>query len=149
LAEVDHVTVAIGEHLNLDVAGLLDRALEVDRRVAEGAAGLAARHPERGHQLLLAAHEPHALAATSHGRFDHDGVADLARSRARDAHGDLAAIGDQDLGEAHSPNALIAASTNEVSTISRRGIVAFMKPWRTHHVICFSMSSAGKRPLRS
>src|SRR5262249_52893905 len=72
--------------------------------------------------------------------------AELA-TRAHDAHGDLAAIGDQDLGEAHSPNALIRASTNEVSTTSRSTIVAFMKPWRTHHVICFSRSSAGKRQL--
>ena len=43
LAQVDRVAVAIAEHLDLDVAGMLDEPLEDQRGVAEGAAGLAPR----------------------------------------------------------------------------------------------------------
>src|SRR5215813_996422 len=81
LAEVDDVTARVGQDLHFDVARLVDGALEIDRCIAEGAAGLATRHPERSHQVLLAAHETHALTAASHGGLDHDRIADLACGR--------------------------------------------------------------------
>ena len=43
LAEVDHVPPAVAEDLHLDVAGLLDELLDVDRAVAEGRLGLRPR----------------------------------------------------------------------------------------------------------
>ena len=66
LEEVDHVAVAIAEHLDLDVARPEDRLLEVDGVVAEGAscASLRARSQALRH-LGLAVDEAHALAAAA------------------------------------------------------------------------------------
>ena len=79
LAEVDDVVVGVGEDLDLDVPRLGDGALEVDGRVAEGGAGLGARRAQRLREVVLAAHEPHALAAAAHGGLEHHRIADLAR----------------------------------------------------------------------
>lgn len=40
LAEVDHIAVAVGDDLKLDVARLLEVALHIDGAVAEGGGGL-------------------------------------------------------------------------------------------------------------
>src|SRR2546430_17721334 len=48
LAEVDHVTVAIGEHLNLDVAGGPPRPPAGDPRPARGARAAPRRPPAPG-----------------------------------------------------------------------------------------------------
>ena len=79
LAEVHHVAVGVGQHLDLDVARRLDIALEVDGGVAEGAARLAPRRAQRARQLAGGADHAHALAAAAHGRLDHDGIAHLGR----------------------------------------------------------------------
>jgi hypothetical protein len=52
LADVDRVAVAIGEHLDLDVATALDQPLEEHALVAERAAGLALGLGERGLDLV-------------------------------------------------------------------------------------------------
>ena len=46
LAQVDHVAVAVAQHLDLDVAGALDQAFDVDFGAAEGALGLATTRRE-------------------------------------------------------------------------------------------------------
>ena len=86
-AEVDHVAVAIAQHLKLDVAGMLDQLLHVDVGTAEGLFGLGASGLKRGNQLLLGAHDAHAAPAASLGCFDHQGKADLGRHlRSRPLH---------------------------------------------------------------
>ena len=81
LEEVDHVAVAIAEHLDLDVARLEDRLLDVDERVAEGALGLAPGALERVRRAPSSlVDEAHALAAAAEGRLDQHRVAD-ARGR--------------------------------------------------------------------
>ena len=85
LAEVDRVAVAVGEHLDLDVARLAHELLEEHAIVAEGRARLAARALDAGAQIALVERHAHALAAPARGRLDHHRVADLGR----DAGGEL------------------------------------------------------------
>ena len=83
LAEVDDVAVRVGEHLDLDVARLLEVALEKDRVVAERALRGALRGVERGAQLLLVAGDAHADATAARARLDEHRVADAPRRRRR------------------------------------------------------------------
>ena len=79
LAEVDHVAVRVGEHLHLDVARVLEVALEVDAVVGEELLALAGGALERVRQLVLAHCDAKALAAPAPGRLARDGIADLRR----------------------------------------------------------------------
>ena len=58
LAEMDGVALAVAEHLDLDVARLLQIFLEIDRVVAERGLGFGARGRERGRQLGRACARP-------------------------------------------------------------------------------------------
>ena len=77
LAEMDHVAVAVGEDLDLDVARVGQVALEVDRRVGEELLAFAAGALERGLELVLVERDAKALAAAAARRLDRDRVADL------------------------------------------------------------------------
>ena len=85
LAEMDAVTLRVGEHLDLDMAGREQRAFEQQLAVAERCARFGARTAQRGHQLIVAAHEAHATTTTTGGSLDHQretdarGLADEAR----------------------------------------------------------------------
>ena len=74
LEQMHHVALAITHHLHLDVARLLHVALQEDRAVAEGGLGLVGGEREVLDQLLLVAHDTHALAATAEGGLDDHGV---------------------------------------------------------------------------
>ena len=89
LEEVDDVAVAVAEHLHLDVLGPGDVLLEEDRRVAEGALGLALGLVEQARQLRLLLHHAHAAASATEGRLDDEREADLAGGLHR-----LVAVGD-------------------------------------------------------
>ena len=77
LAEVDHVAVAVGEHLHLDVARVVQIALEVDRGVGEELLAFATGALEGALELLRGERHAEALAAAAAGRLDGDGEADL------------------------------------------------------------------------
>src|SRR5205807_10425324 len=79
LAEVQGVPVGVGEHLDLDVARLLDVALEEDGGVAEGPLGGAPRRLEPGPQLGLVAGDAHADATAAGARLDEHRVAHPGR----------------------------------------------------------------------
>src|SRR5688572_14006219 len=83
LAEMDHATVLVAEHLDLDVARLREVALEVDAAVVERRLRLVLRHPELALEDALVARDAHALAATASRCLDQDREADLARERHR------------------------------------------------------------------
>ena len=89
LAEVDHVAVAVAQNLNLDVAAVLDQALDVNLGIAEGAAGFARGIAQRGLQIGLAVHAAHAFSAAAGNCLQKDGVAiggaECARFLQRDA----------------------------------------------------------------
>src|SRR5690349_5264441 len=67
-----HVVMRIAQHLNLDVARVLDVALHVQAAVAEVALALAARALDLALQDSGLAHDAHALAAAARRRLDQD-----------------------------------------------------------------------------
>ena len=77
--------MAVGEHLDLDVARVVQVALEVDGRVGEELLALAAGALEGALELVLGQRHAEALAAAAAGRLDGDREADLVawRSAAR------------------------------------------------------------------
>ena len=79
LAEVDHVAVRVGEHLDLDVAGILEVALDVHGRVREEPLALAGSALERVLDLLLGSGDPEALAPAPARGLERDRIPDLGR----------------------------------------------------------------------
>ena len=79
LAQADHVAVLVGQHLKLDVPGMLDVLLHVEIAVAERARGLRLRRLEQRRQFFFGADDAHAApAAAGRGLHDHR-EADLLR----------------------------------------------------------------------
>jgi len=79
-AEINTLAVLIGEHLNLDVARTLDKALDIDIAVLESGRRFSFDAVSRAlPQLTFGAHDAHAAPATAGGSFDDHGKADLAR----------------------------------------------------------------------
>ena len=77
LPEVDHVPVSVREDLHLDVAGILEIALDVDGRVGEVRLALATGGLECSFGLLGAADDLEALPAAAGRGLDGDRPADL------------------------------------------------------------------------
>ena len=77
LAEMDDVAVLVAEHLNLDMARLLDIFLDEHAVVAEARLGLRLRRVEAFLHLFAAIGDAHALAAAAGRRLDHHRIADL------------------------------------------------------------------------
>ena len=76
---MDHVALAVGENLNLDVPGELDIFFEIDAAVLESFFGLLPCGLEAGLQTNVVAGDAHAPAAASCCRFDQDREPDLMR----------------------------------------------------------------------
>ena len=77
LAEVHDVAVAVGQHLDLDVARVRQVALEVDGRVGEELLALARGALEGVLELVRLQRDAEALAAAAARGLDRDRVADL------------------------------------------------------------------------
>ncbi len=75
LAERQHATGGVAEHLDLDMTSRRHELLDVDRAVAERSLRLGARPGERVFELVLREDEPHALPSTSRRRLEQDGKA--------------------------------------------------------------------------
>src|SRR5581483_3410390 len=89
LAQVDDVAVLVAQHLDLDVARVLDELLDEDAVVAEARLGLRAGEREALLGLLRRVGDAHALAAAAGRGLDHHRIADLRRDPER-----LLGIGD-------------------------------------------------------
>ena len=74
---MDDVAVLVAQHLNLDVARLLDIFLDEHAVVAEARLGLGLRRGEALADLSSAVGDAHALAAAAGRGLDHDRIADL------------------------------------------------------------------------
>ena len=72
------VAMAVGDELDLDVAGVLDELFEIAVAVAEGLAGFLGGREEGGAELGIGAGDAHALAAAAGDGLDEDGIADGA-----------------------------------------------------------------------
>ena len=70
LAQVHGVAVRIGEHLDLDVAAVVDQALQHQRAVAKGAGGFAPGALDGGLQLVVVPYQAHAAPAAARHGFD-------------------------------------------------------------------------------
>ena len=77
LTQVDGVALAVGQHLDLHVARILQELLHVDLAIAERGLGLALGGFDRGLQRGFGVHHAHAAATATTGRLDDDRVADL------------------------------------------------------------------------
>ena len=77
LAEMNDVAMLVAEHLNFDMARLLDIFLDEHAVVAEARARLGLRRGEAFLHLFAAIGDAHALAAAAGRSLDHDGIADL------------------------------------------------------------------------
>ena len=86
LAEVHGVAVLVGEDLDLDVAPVLDQALEEHAIAAERSASLRLRLGVRGLDLIGRARDPHAAAAAAVLRLEQHGEPDLGRDAFRVLH---------------------------------------------------------------
>ena len=77
LAEIEAVAVAVRQHLDLDVARVLDELLDEHAVVGEAGARLVGGGAEALARLLVAARDAHALAAAAGRGLDHDRIADF------------------------------------------------------------------------
>ena len=77
LEEVDDVAVRVAEHLDLDVARLLDELLDVDASRRRTRTWPRCARARRSAARPCVAHEAHALAAAAGRGLDHDRQADL------------------------------------------------------------------------
>ena len=82
LAEREHRPVAVAEHLDLDVPGADDGALDVERAVREGGLGLGGRGLEGALELVGVADEAHSSAAAAGRRLQEEREAHLGGQRA-------------------------------------------------------------------
>ncbi len=78
LAEVYRVAVLVGEHLDLDMAWVLQVLFQVHGGIAEGAARLLARELEGVVQMRLGVYHAHAAPAAAGRGLDDHGVAHFA-----------------------------------------------------------------------
>ena len=85
LAQVHDVAVAVGQHLDLDVARRQDVLLQVDVAHAEGGLRLRLRGAEGVRDVLGLAHDPHATAAASRRGLQDQREADVPRRPGRPA----------------------------------------------------------------
>ena len=88
-AEVEAGAVLVAQHLDFDVARVLDEFLDEDAVVAERGLGLRARALEALRHLVGRIGDAHALAAATGGGLDHYRIADLVGDADR-----LVAVGD-------------------------------------------------------
>ena len=77
LAEMHHVAVIVGEHLEFDVARLLEEFLHVDLRIAERGERLGLGHADGVQERGVGVHHAHAAAAAAAGRLDDHRIADV------------------------------------------------------------------------
>ena len=78
LAQIQGRALPVRQHLDFDVARLLDVLLDEHAVVGEGGARLVLGRPEAFAGLLVVPGHAHALAAAAGGRLDHHRIADVA-----------------------------------------------------------------------
>ena len=83
LAEMHHVAMRVGQHLQFDVARAVEVLFQIHAVVAEGRLRLAARHTPGFLELIGRARHLHAAPAAARGRLDQHGVLHLFGDRAR------------------------------------------------------------------
>src|SRR6185312_16601336 len=78
LTQMDHLALAVAEHLHLDVPAAGNVAFQIDARVTESRTRLGRCQLHGGRQILEALDELHSPSATPAYRFDQQGGTDPA-----------------------------------------------------------------------
>src|ERR1700751_6476804 len=81
IAQPEIISVLIAQHLDLDMARLLEEFLDVNGGILEGLARFGSRQGEGALQFILAAADAHAAPAAASRCLDDDGVPDLPSDR--------------------------------------------------------------------
>ena len=97
--QVNHVAVAVGQHLHFHVAGPIDEFLHVEAGVAEGGFRLPLGRFVQALQLAGVRHEAHAATTAAGGGLDHHGIAHFLGQGGR-----LAGAAEQTLAAGHRGN---------------------------------------------
>ncbi len=79
LEQRQQIAMAVADHLNFDVAGVIDVFFDQHLVVAEGRQGLALGADDGRRQLVGGAHDAHAAAAAARRCLDQHRIADLRR----------------------------------------------------------------------
>ena len=106
-AEMDRAAAAVAEHLDFDVARLLQVFLEIDRRIAERRFGFVGSGRERQHQVVGGLRDLHAASAAARGRLDQHRKANRLCDRHRVVVGTDGAIGAGHHGNAELPGGFL------------------------------------------
>ena len=77
-AQMNRIAVLVRQNLDLDMAGVFEKFLEIDRRVRERSAGFLARCVDGIHQGSFGVDDAHATTAPAPRRFDDDRIANRA-----------------------------------------------------------------------
>src|SRR4029077_1489960 len=67
LAQADDTSMLVGQHLKLDVPGMLDVLLHIEIAVAEGSSGLRRCSSEETREFFFISDDAHAASATARG----------------------------------------------------------------------------------
>ena len=81
LEERNAIAMAVGQHLDFDMARTCNEFLDQHAIIAEGGRRLAPAGIERCREFAGACNMAHALAAAARHRLDHHRIADLSRAR--------------------------------------------------------------------
>ena len=100
-AEPYGVAVPVGQHLDLDMARMIEELLGIDLGIAEGAARLLAGQCEGVGKTALLADDPHAASAAAARRLQDDRIADLRR----DAPDGVRIVRERSVGTRHAGHA--------------------------------------------
>src|SRR5690606_24383644 len=86
-ADGDDVAMLVAEHLHLDVARALEKALDIDIAIAEGTLGLGLGDRVSTAQLGVVPGDAHATTAPAGDGLDDDRIADFTRGLAGGGQG--------------------------------------------------------------
>src|SRR5665213_744001 len=107
LAEMDGAAAAVAEHLDFDVARLLQVLFQIDRGVAERRFGLVGSRRQRQHQIIRGLRDLHAASAAAGGRLDQHRKADFVCDRNGVVVGTNRAVGAGHHGNAEFPGGFL------------------------------------------
>ena len=77
LADMDDLSVLVGQDLELDVVRILDQLFEIKRAIVKGFFRLHVRGVEALDEADVVMRLPHAASAAARDRLDHDRITDL------------------------------------------------------------------------
>ncbi len=100
LAEMDRAAASVAEHLDFDVARLLQVFFQIDRGIAERRFGFIGRGRQRQQQVISGLRHLHAATAAAGGRLHQHRKADLPGDRHRVVVGADRAVGARHHGNA-------------------------------------------------